>query len=189
MAHQPTSTPAEFARPVIAAKVTTSGLTERIEANETERTRLARRLELVAVEALAATVRLRRVRGEMVKVDGTLEADVVQSCVVTLEPVPAHVTESFSALFAPDHLLPKEEEGDDVDLTFSLEDLEADVPEAMPGGRIDIGELVAQHLSLALDPYPRKPGVVFDDIAEDDGGEMLEKPNPFAGLARLKPPS
>jgi uncharacterized metal-binding protein YceD (DUF177 family) len=165
-------------------KVTPGGLLEHIEATEAERAALAGRLRLFGVDRLVATVKLRRVRGEMVRVEGTLEADVVQNCVVSLEPVPAHVTEEFSALFAPDHLLPKDE--GDVDAVFSLEDLDDDVPEPMPGGRIDIGELTTQHLSLALDPYPRKEGAVFEAVVEHEDDVVPEKPNPFAGLARLK---
>lgn len=187
---QPPRTPApELSRPVNSTRVTPAGMTETIEATEGERARLAKRLDLVAIDRLSASVRLRRVRGEMVRVEGSLEADVVQSCVVTLDPVPAHVADSFSALFAPDHLLPKEEEGMELDLVFTLDDVEEDTPEPMPGGRIDIGELVTQHLSLALDPYPRKEGVVFDEIVEEEEGTEPQKPNPFAALARLRRPT
>ncbi len=66
----------------------------------------------------------------------------------------------------------------------------------MPGGRIDIGELVAQNLSLALEPYPRKEGVEFTPILEDVGPDTLSltedtppeppRQNPFAALSRLK---
>jgi len=180
--------PAEFSRPVIADTVATSGTVQTIEATAAERSALARRFDLVSLDALTATVRLRRVRGEFVRITGALEADVVQTCVVTLEPVPAHVSEEFSALYAPEHLVPKEEE--EIDVTFAADD--EDLPEAMVGGRIDIGELVAQHLSLALDPYPRKAGVTFDEIDETDDAPAAEEPvkrHPFADLERLKRPS
>ncbi|QJE72679.1 DUF177 domain-containing protein [Aerophototrophica crusticola] len=183
----------EMSRVVIADTVSTGGKSLTIDSKPEERAALAKRFDLVAIDSLTATLRLRRVRGEMVKVTGSLSADVVQTCVVTLDPVPAHVEEEFSALFAPDHLLPKEEEEEE--MTFSVEMLEEDVPEAMPGGRIDVGELVAQHLSLALDPYPRKAGISFEEIdegAEPDSAPVQAepaKPNPFAALARLKKPS
>lgn len=186
---QHSATPApEFSRTVIAAKVTANGHSETIEASPSERKALAERLGLLAIETLTATARLRRVRGEMIRVEGRLDADVVQTCVVTLDPIPSHVAEEFSALFAPDHLLPQGEDAE-ADIVVSVDDSEDDVPEAMPGGRIDLGELVAQHLSLALAPYPRKPGAVFDEIVEDDGSEEPKKPNPFATLAQMKRPS
>ena len=35
-------------------------------------------------------------------------------------------------------------------------------------GVIDLGEMVAETLALDLDPYPRKPGVSFDEPAPDE---------------------
>lgn len=177
----------EFSRMVSAEAVRrTDGLTETIEATEKERRALAERLELEAIDSLTATVRLRPVRGgQMIRVSGRLEADVVQTCVVTLDPVPAHVSEEFEALFAPPSMI--EDEGDEIDLDPAQED--EDVPEPMVNNRIDIGELTAQYLSLGLDPYPRAPDVAFEEIDEamDDDAEVEpEKPNPFAALERLK---
>jgi hypothetical protein len=44
---------------------------------------------------------------------------------------------------------------DDVDEVVIVGDV--DIIESLEGGRIDIGEAVAQQLSLALDPFPRTP--------------------------------
>ncbi len=188
----------ELSRTIIADKVTTAGGFEVVKATDAECAALAERFDLVSVSGLTAKMRLRRVRSDFVKVTGELEADVVQRCVVTLEPVPAHVKEEFSALFAPEHLIPKEEADDESD-HFQYLGGDEDFPEAMPGGRIDIGELVAQNLSLALEPYPRKEGVEFTPILEDVGPDTLSltedtppeppRQNPFAALSRLKKPS
>ena len=181
----------EFSRIVPADAVRRADVTETIEATETERKALAERLELEAIGSLTATVKLRAVRGgQMIRVSGQLEADVVQTCVVTLEPVPAHVSESFDALFAPPSMI--EDQGLEVDFDPSLSD--EDIPEPMENNRIDIGELTAQHLSLGLDPYPHAEGVEFEDYrehegeetAEDEVAEEPEKPNPFAVLQQLK---
>lgn len=183
----------EFSRVVIADKVQHRELVEEIAPTEAERRALAERFELEAIGALTARVRLRRVHGgKMIRVDGHLEADVVQTCVVTLESVPAHVSEDFGAIFAPPELVP-----DDDEVEFDMVSIEEDQPEPMVNGRIDIGELTAQHLSLALDPYPRAPGVAYDPVAEHeegvdaaepgDGGDGGDRrPNPFAALAKLK---
>lgn len=182
----------EFSRIVRADAVHRADVVETIEATEAERKALAERFELEAIDRLVATVRLRSVRGgQMVRVAGELEADVVQTCVVTLDPVPARVTESFGALFAPESMIPKEEDEIDIDPNLS----EEDIPEPMVNGRIDIGELTAQHLSLALDPYPHAEGVEFagygdaDDDEDDGAAAEPEKPNPFAALERLKRPN
>ncbi|AWK86865.1 YceD family protein [Azospirillum thermophilum] len=178
----------EFSRIVSAEMVRRADLTETIEATEAERRALAERFELEGIGRLTATVRLRAVRGgQMIRVSGSLEADVVQTCVVTLDPVPAHVSESFEALFAPETMI--EDEGLEIDIDPTVAD--EDSPEPMVNGRIDIGELTAQHLSLGLDPYPRAPGIDFEGYDEGEEEEEQpvaepEKPNPFAVLERLK---
>lgn len=181
----------EFSRIIHAEAARRGDLTETIEATESERRALAQRFELEAIGRLTATLRLRAVRGgPMVRVSGVLEAEVVQTCVITLDPVPAVVEERFEALFAPEALI--DDPGEEIDFDPYLSD--EDIPEPMVNNRIDIGELTAQHLSLALDPYPHAEGVAFeayDDgpVEEDEVEEPAEpeKPNPFAALERLKP--
>ena len=54
-------------------------------------------------------------------------------------------------------------------------------PEPLIGGVVDLGALATEFLILGLDPYPRKPGAVFEppqDVKPD--------PGPFAALAGLK---
>ena len=110
---------------------------------------------------------------------GVLDADVVQTCVVTLESVRNQVSDHFDALFAPPHLIPDEAAEIDVEL-------EEDFPEPLQHGRIDIGELTAQHLALALDPYPRAAGIDFEDHIEELEEAEPVRENPFASLAKIK---
>ena len=174
----------EFSRMVKADTVQRGEVVEVIEADAAERTALAARFELEAIDRLTATVRLTRTRGgEMVRVAGELEADVVQTCVVTLESVRNSVKDGFEALFAPPELVP---DADD-EMEFDASMAEEDIIEPIVNGRIDIGELTAQHLSLALDPYPRAPGVELPEAAVDEEEDAAEeRPNPFAALAKLK---
>ena len=183
--------PPEFSRPLRADVLAGDHTVREIEASPAECRALAARFRIEAVANFRATVRLTRLRGTkagMVQVKGTLSADVVQSCIVTLEPVPAHLEESFAALFAPEA-----PEADD-DMIFDPFAEDDDFPEAMDHGIIDIGELAAQHLSLALDPYPRAPGAEFagvdDDGPGDEGREAAVEEaapiNPFGALAALK---
>jgi hypothetical protein len=53
--------------------------------------------------------------------------------------------------------------------------------EPLQGDVVDIGEAVAQELSLALPVFPRDPDAMIDDLAP---AEPLE--GPFAALARLR---
>ena len=61
--------------------------------------------------------------------------------------------------------------------------MEVDLPEPLPEGALDLGETVAQQLSLGLDPYPRAPGSELDSRWR---GETGPPQGPFAGLAALK---
>lgn len=174
----------EFSRIVPVDRLDQGEVVEAISAGEQERLALAGRFGLVALDTLSARVSLRRIgRGPVVRVEGRLAAEVVQNCVVSLEPVRSLVEEGFVLLYAPEgsggghgHVL---EEG------FDFED--DDWPEPLEEGRIDIGEAVAQQLALALDPYPRKPGVRLEDVIGQHEGIGVEEPpaNPFAALARL----
>lgn len=178
----------EFSRMVNADTVQRGEMVQTIEPTEAERVALARRLELEAIGSLTATVRLRRVRGTMIRVSGTLEAEVVQTCVVSLEPVPAHVSETFEAVFAPEDLVP--DDLDEIDIDPDAPD--EDIPEPMHNNRIDIGELTAQYLSLGLDPYPRAAGIEFETIDEAEAEEEEvpeQRPNPFEALRQLKKPN
>ena len=109
---------------------------------------------------------------------GRLEAEVTQTCVVTLEPVEQRVAEEIAL-----RLLPPGREAQDGPE-------EMDEIEAAPDGTVDLGEAVAEQLSLALDPYPRAPGAVLPELGEGDGDGAAapaeEKPNPFAALAALR---
>ena len=175
--------PPEFSRRLVVDTLGVDGGEREIEANPAECRALAKRFRLEAVASLTATLRLIRLRGGqagMVRVRGRLVAEVVQNCVVTLEPVPARVEESFNALFAPEA-----EVGDDEALFDPFAEEET-VPEAMANGVIDLGELTAQHLSLALDPYPRAPGVEFTGFDDDAPDEEVSPRNPFGALAALR---
>lgn len=172
----------EFSRPFQAESVPPGGRALRVTATAEECAALAARFGLVALKSLAADLKLNKVRGgQMVRVSGALHAEAVQTCVVTLEPMNTAVEDDFQAVFAPAAMLDPESG----ELEVGLSDEEG--PEPMEGGRIDLGELVAQHLSLALDPYPRKPDAAYTAVAEGAADEEPAKPSPFAVLKGRKP--
>lgn len=183
-----TGSRSEFPRRLAIADVRAERTTRRLEATEAERAAIARRLDLPAIEMLTADIAFKtRNRGRAVEVAGHLSADVVQTCVVTLEPLPARIEEDFLTLFVPDL-----ETGDvEVDPEGA-----ADV-EPLPATAIDLGELVVQTLSLALDPYPRAPGaglpeglesgsVEPDERADGVAETAPENAGPFAALDHLR---
>src|SRR5882672_6173204 len=160
---------AEFSRLVAADQVGPQETEREIVANPAERARLAERFGLLALDRLTAAVSLKRGRGGLIQVRGRLEAEVVQACVVTLEPVRSRLSESFAGA-----------------VVIGLED--EDPPEELIEGRIDLGETVAQQLAVALDPYPHAPGAEEKPEVPEQGESAAEKKtaSPFAALARLR---
>lgn len=166
------ASPPELSRLVKLDDLDKRPLRRAFKAGDRERDALARRLDLLSLDRLEASIELCRVSGgPLVRVEGKLTADVVQRCIVTLGPVAGHVGELFSELYGPADFQP-EGGGED------------DMPEPFDGQAIDIGELVAQHLSLALDPYPRASGADLPGPDHDDG--VVERRNPFAALEALR---
>ncbi len=159
----------EFSRIVNLARLPPEGREVRLVANAAECAALARRFGILGVDRLEAILRLRPEPGGLATIAGRLSAEVVQACVVTLEPVVQAV-------------------GDEVGLRViaagepSSEDPEAPDEIEAEGDSIDLGEAMAEQLALALDPYPRAAG------ASLPGGEGEEPPpsGPFAGLAALR---
>ena len=113
--------------------------------------------------------------GRTILVQGGFVAEVVQSCVVTLDPVESRLEDTFEIRYVPG--------GDGAVATESDVEVSPDDGDVEPfdGQSIDLGAVAAEFLSLALDPYPRKSGVefTFDTAPERDLG-------PFAGLAKLR---
>lgn len=128
---------------------------------------LAARLRIPAVKSLSCRFRLRPETGGRVVAEGQLRANVVQSCVVTLEDVPERVRDQFLVHFVP--------------FGAEINDDDPESPDEIPfhGGVIDLGEAATEQLALALDPYPRKPGATLPPEATEADD------SPFAALARL----
>lgn len=170
----------EFSRPVRVDRIPSGGLEMDITANEAERKALADRFGILSIDSLTAHVRLKPIRGgRQYRLAGEFTAEVVQACVVTLEPVRARLDESFRMAYGLDEdELPA---GAEIEISFE----EDEPPDPIEGGTLDVGEAVAEHMALALDPFPRKPGARISAGCEPVP-EVEEKPNPFAVLARLR---
>lgn len=146
-----------------------------IEATPTECAALAKRFGLVQLDRLAAKGQAELGSGGQWRLTGSLTASVVQSCVVSLDPVPAEVSDSFELDFTVQS--DKDDEDGEVDLTVG------DAEPLPPDGRLDVGEITAQQLSLALDPFPRKPGVQWEETPVPEEGKPEDRVQPFKGLA------
>ena len=169
----------EFSRPVRIDTLGAAPRTVVIDAAEGEREALARRFGLVAIGALSAEASVSRA-GEAVIASGRLEAEVTQACVATGEPVEARVEEAFRIEFRPHPETGAEEE-------IELGEEELDVV-FYDSASVDLGEAVAESLSLALDPYPRSPAAeaALKQAGVKSEDEARAESSPFAALKGLK---
>lgn len=168
----------EFSRPLPLASLGRGAEPFDLVATPAERAALARRFRLPAVHRLSARGTVGKERGgRLIVVEGVLEGAVTQTCVVTLEPVENTVSEPFRIAFVAGAEAPGEE------VVIDPED--PDAPEPLEEDPLDLGELVAQHFSLALDPYPRRSQAPFS-LVEDPPGRQ-DADSPFAALRTLKP--
>ena len=166
-----------FSYPVVASDVPAEGRQFSLRADSEERCRLAEALGVPEVASLSAELVLRPLAGQSFAVRGALSASVVQTDVVTLDPIRQEVSEQIDlTLVRADPTWPGLTRDDLIDAA------EPNGPDLYHNGRIDLGVIVAEHLALGLDPYPRAPGVNFEGYIEDD---PAADPSPFAALAKL----
>ena len=101
--------------------------------------------------------------GEMVRIKGKIMALTRRQCVISLENFDEKMNETFEVLYA-DH--PPAESDEIVD--------------QIDKGRIHLGEVVAEQYGLALNPFPKKPGVPNPYMEPEQ-----EKQHPFANLKKI----
>jgi hypothetical protein len=167
----------EFSRVIEVTSIGASGQQLALEATAGERAALAARFGLEAIDRLVADLHLSTGAGmAVVYARGRLSADIVQTCVVTLESVHNSLAADIDLTFAADS------EADGAEIAF--DPLDEDPAEPMVDGRVDLGEALAQQLAELIDPYPRAPGAALDPADLGNPAEIRE--NPFAALAPLR---
>lgn len=180
--NRPMTGPDPWRAPVTVAHIPDTGLHRELEASAAERqamTDLAGVREILSAQASFDVVPK---SGGRVQVTGHVRARVGQTCVVTLDPMESEIDEEVDLIFAPEaevrRLADLIEEGQDDEEPPEV----ADPPEAIVNGIIDLGRIATDALFLAIDPYPRKPGVVF----EAEVTALDPEDHPFAALKALQ---
>lgn len=172
----------EFSRPFAVDALGAEEIVRDIEAKPAEREALARRLGLLALGSLKASLRLRsRENGPLIQVSGRFSAEVTQACVVTLDPVEQSLSGDFEMTYSREPL-PEAAGTGDVELTLADED----PPELVEEGAIDLGEAAVQQLAVALDPYPRRPDAEIPASLKPEEQAEETPAGPFAKLRILK---
>ena len=176
---------ASFSRPVNVDKIKPQGLAETISATPQECEALTQQLKINSLEALSFNYKVLPWKKGGVEVSGVINATIEEICVVSLDPFTSEVSEPVKRFYerhsdvaAKNPLLDLE----------TLDDLDDDLPDLIEDGMIDLGEVAVETLALSLSPYPRKPGVVFEDHVESDPelNDDSGRKNPFEILKDLK---
>jgi uncharacterized metal-binding protein YceD (DUF177 family) len=180
----------EIERMVDLDKMGASGSTAlEVSASDSERAALTKRFGFLGLPSFSARVTVDRRAGGQVVVVGRLRGKIVQACILSLEPVTQELDETFRIVFRQN--LTEELDPESGEAVLSAH---ADAPEPLSGNMLDVGEIVAEQLSLAADPYPRRPGVKLEDVLpKPRQGERGGRPpksdqrrHPFADLAALR---
>ena len=166
----------EFSRLLKVENLSALPVERELRATGEECRALAQRFRLEGLERLASRLRILPWNRGGIRVEGELQAHVVQRCVISLQPMPQDIAKGFVSFFAPPEALDE--------LSLEALPMEMEAPEVIEADGVDLGELVAQQLCLALDPYPHLPGARMPDFA----GAPPSPATPFAGLSRLPLP-
>lgn len=176
----------EIERLVDLDRMGPSGAALEVTPSDSERAALAKRFGFLGLPAFSARVTVDRRVGGQIVVEGRLRGRIVQACVLTLDPVTQDLDEAFRIVFKPDMADDRDPESGEAVLAS-----QADAPEPLTGNVLDVGEIVAEQLSLAADPYPRRPGAKLEDVLPkprhgSKKGPSDQRRHPFASLAALR---
>lgn len=174
----------EMSREIKVCDIPPKGIRMTIEPSEDEIKALMERFDLLALKHFKAKIEIRDVGSQGILITGDIQAELEQTCVATGYPVAETTDESFRLrLVGEDELALA-----DADEEYYL-DPDSDDLDLLVGEKFDAGEVVAQTLSIMMDPYPRAEGVEInaENIPSLTINQDLEKqPNPFAILSELK---
>ena len=167
--------PAPWRVPVAVEDVPDTGQQFSLAADAETRAAVARVAGLRELPRLEANFEVTRQGSGGLHVRGRISATVGQACVVTLEPLTNAVEEAVDLVFVPRSGEPLSEAGETGD---EPAEPKWNDPEPLIDGTVDLGAIATEFLILGLDPYPRKPGAVFEAPPQSEPAE-----SPFSALA------
>jgi len=160
---------------VAVADIPETGRRLEITADASTRAAVAKVANVPALPRFAAEFELTRHGGDGVRVVGSVSATVEQNCVLTLELMQSEISETIDLIFSPPRVASSE--ADEAERAPPGEP-----PEILHDGAVDLAAIAIEFLILGIDPYPRKPGAVFNAPPTEED----KATHPFAALAALK---
>lgn len=175
----------EFSREIDVGRLSSKGREYTFEATPEERIALAQRFCLLRLDKLVGEFTVIPVKKKHFNLKASFTAHLAQTCGISLEPVEDIVSGAFTILLKQEQTRPDRESAE-IDFTHEDEDIEY-----LQFDIFDVGEMISQHLSLGINPYPRSPRASGDELGqqiinEEDFQPEPEKKNPFDVLRSLK---
>ena len=161
----------------VARRTPAEPLIRRVVLDGALRQAVAKALGLERLNALEANVRLSAWHDGM-RIEADWRASVTQTCGVSLDPFDSALEGDFAVDVVPMGSLHAPTQTD-VEIVLDLD--ADDPPDVVEGDAVDVGAYVIEHLTLEIDPFPRKPGVEFEPP------EPEPESSPFAVLRAIKP--
>tara|TARA_R110002167_G_scaffold4572_1_gene21460 strand:- start:32353 stop:32910 length:558 start_codon:yes stop_codon:yes gene_type:complete len=147
--------------------------------NAPQRAAIAQALGIIGIKKLKFTGDIKPVGRTDWDLRGNLGATIVQSCVITLEPVTTRIDEPVQRSYLLNIDAPEEA---DVEMTFD------ENAEPLPAS-IDLYTVLIEALSLSMPAYPRAQGAEMGEAVFSQSGVSPmtdDDAKPFAGLGDLR---
>ncbi|MCF6214799.1 MAG: DUF177 domain-containing protein [Emcibacter sp.] len=179
----------EFSRPIDVTTVGKNGRHFNFQATETEKSALAFRFDVLEIMRLDAKADIAPAKKGQYKLTVSYNVKLKQACSISLEAIVDDLSGNFTVILQhPPRVPNKQSQKEDLEIDFVYE--EGDI-EYINSNLVDVGELIAQYISLEINPYPRRPDATGEElgqkiIQEEDVNLSQEKKSPFAVLKSLK---
>lgn len=166
----------EFSFPLKIEDINQGQQCYKLRAGKQELESLREILQVPAVNSFGANIMLNfQKKKGLLEVYGTVRANLSLISVISLEP--------FNKDYAADFKLTYDTNAKYEDIYEGDDDINADVPDIVIDGKINLADIAIEQLALIMEDYPKKEGEEFSAVIEDDAPL---KENPFAALAKLK---
>lgn len=175
----------ELTYPLHWTDVPNNGVRKKISASQVECEELAKTLGVVSLSQVNADFEITRWRRTGLKIIADIRVDVVQDCVVSLENISSRLQEQAEWFFLP-QTRPKKDT--DVEIVLQIDPLAGDPADPLVDGKVDLGQLLTEHLCLMIDPFKRSDSVDFETMYKDVQGKTateLSTASPFAVLKTI----
>lgn len=167
-----------FSYPLKLEDMSSATQNYKLKASQKELECITEVMKVPAVKSFEAEIKVKLLKKEhIVEVDGTIDADVEQTSVISLENFVKSYHNAFSLRFDT-----KMTQKELKEIDFEYDDELLDI---LDNGQIDLAAIAMEHLALVLDDFPRKDGEEFLFQSEFDE-ETTQATNPFSVLKKLK---